>query len=174
MDAFDKYPCLLQPGFVEEFDFETCWTAQNDKGISDFDLIVALIRYDANYSQVGRVLGRSRREVERCISADMVVYDLAKDVEESFLDEVESTYRTMAKSGDANAIKFFLSTKGKARGYTVRNEMSGPDGGPIQTEATVSDDLRQALDAIAGKITSGTGAGEMASDSEADANNPAG
>ena len=27
---------------VEEFDFETCWTAQNDKGISDFDLSIAL------------------------------------------------------------------------------------------------------------------------------------
>lgn len=38
-------------------------------------------------------------------------------------------------------------------------EMSGPGGGPIQTEANVSDDLRQALDAIAGKIASGNGEG---------------
>ena len=53
-------------------------------------------------------------------------------------------------------------------------EHSGPDGGPIQSEATVSDDLRQALDAIAGKIAGGTGAGEMAGDSEADADNTAG
>lgn len=145
MDVFDKYPCLLQPGFVEEFDFETCWTAQNDKGISDFDLSIALIRYDANYSQIGKVLGRSRREVERCISADIVLYDLAKDVEESFLDEVESKYRDMARTGDVVAIKFFLSTKGKSRGYTLRNEISGSDGGPIQTESAVSDAVLAAI-----------------------------
>lgn len=132
MDAFDKYPCLLQPGFVEEFDFETCWTVQNDKGISDFDLSIALVRCDANYSQIGKVLGRSRREVERCISADIMLYDLAKDIEESFIDEVESKYRAMARNGDANAIKFFLSTKGKSRGYTLRNELSGPNGTPME------------------------------------------
>lgn len=68
---------------------------------------------------------------------------------------------------------FWLKTRA---GWIDRSavEHSGPGGGPIQSEATVSDDLRQALDAIAGKIAGGTGAGEMAGDSEADADNPAG
>ena len=57
---------------------------------------------------------------------------------------------------------------------TTHVEMTGKDSGPIQHEATVSDDLRQALDAIAGKIAGGTGAGEMAGDSEADTDNTAG
>lgn len=47
-------------------------------------------------------------------------------------------------------------------------EHTGKGGGPIQTESAVSDDLRSALDAIAGKIASGTGATKMAGDSEAD------
>lgn len=39
--------------------------------------------------------------------------------------------------------------------FRERLEHTGKDGGPIQTETTVSDDLRSVLDAIAGKITGG-------------------
>ena len=53
-------------------------------------------------------------------------------------------------------------------------EVAGKDGGPIQTETTVSDDLRQALDAIAGKIAAGAGAGEMAGHGTPHADSPAG
>lgn len=48
---------------------------------------------------------------------------------------------------------------------TTHVEMTGRDSGPIQHEATVSDDLRQALDAIAGKIAGSAGAGEVVGDS---------
>jgi hypothetical protein len=44
-------------------------------------------------------------------------------------------------------------------GLADRQELTGKDGGPIQTEGTVPDDLRTALDAIAGKIAGSNGAG---------------
>lgn len=85
--------------------------------------------------------------------------------------------RNLAMTGEGNAtlVVFGLKNMG-AEEWADRQslEHTGKDGGPIQTEATVSDDLRQALDAIAGKITGGLGAGEVAGNSEADADNPAG
>ena len=49
----------------------------------------------------------------------------------------------------------FLSLLGKV----LPLQVTGQDGGPIKAEVTVSDDLRQALDAIAGKISGGAGEG---------------
>lgn len=45
----------------------------------------------------------------------------------------------------------FMSLLGKV----LPMQVTGESGGAIQVEATVSDDLRAALDAIAGKIASG-------------------
>jgi predicted transcriptional regulator len=56
--------------------------------------------------------------------------------------------------GSLDAAKYVLS---RVAGWTEKTatEVTGKDGGPIQTEQAVSDDLRTALDAIAGKIASG-------------------
>ena len=46
-------------------------------------------------------------------------------------------------AGEPWAVQFRLRTKGKGRGYVerVQNEVSGPDGGPIQTEHVEKHDL---------------------------------
>jgi hypothetical protein len=44
-------------------------------------------------------------------------------------------------------------------GKVMPTQITGDGGGAVKVEATVSDDLRSALDAIAGKIAGGTGAG---------------
>ena len=46
-------------------------------------------------------------------------------------------------AGEPWAVQFRLRTKGKGRGYVerVQNEVSGQDGGPIQTEHTEKHDL---------------------------------
>jgi hypothetical protein len=49
----------------------------------------------------------------------------------------------------------FMSLLGKV----MPTQITGDGGGAVKVEATVSDDLRSALDAIAGKIAGGTGAG---------------
>ena len=58
---------------------------------------------------------------------------------------------------------------GRDLGLADRQELTGRDGGPLQTEAVVSDDLRAALDAIADKITGGDSEGEVAGDSPTEA-----
>jgi DNA-binding XRE family transcriptional regulator len=63
-----------------------------------------------------------------------------------------------AKGGDTTAMIFWMKTRAGWK-EPQRIEMTGADGGPILTETTVPDDLRTALDAIAGKIAGGNSAG---------------
>lgn len=50
---------------------------------------------------------------------------------EGVLDLAEVKLIETVKAGDFPAIKFYLTTKGKNRGYTERQEITGADGGEI-------------------------------------------
>jgi hypothetical protein len=55
--------------------------------------------------------------------------------------------------GDQGMIKYYLSRRGKKRGYTTGTEISGPDGGPLEVIVDVrqlSDDELQALVTVKG------------------------
>ena len=58
------------------------------------------------------------------------------EIRESYLDLTEHALIQKIKSEDLGAICFFLKCKGKERGYTEKSalEVSGPDGGPIETK----------------------------------------
>lgn len=140
MGIFDKYPALLDAEFIEGFDFGSCWTVENPtEGVSDYDLAAAIIAAKGNLTVVSRMLRRPRRVIDRYISNDIALFDLTRDLESEFIDEIEEVYRVIARAGDGQAIRFFLSTKGKDRGYNQRSEISGANGGPIQTEEVAHD-----------------------------------
>lgn len=56
---------------------------------------------------------------------------------EAVTDMVEASLITQAKNGEGWAVKFYLTTQGKSRGYVERQEISGPDGGPV-SQSSVS------------------------------------
>jgi hypothetical protein len=47
------------------------------------------------------------------------------------LDLAETKLYDAIAAGELGSIKFILSTKGKARGYVERQELTGGDGGPL-------------------------------------------
>lgn len=53
------------------------------------------------------------------------------DENEAILDLAESKTYEAINNGDMSAARFILMTKGKHRGYTERQEISGKDGGEI-------------------------------------------
>jgi hypothetical protein len=59
------------------------------------------------------------------------------------LDTAESALFNQIKEGNVTSIIFYLKTKGRRRGYVERQEISGPDGGPVQTEALNSLNLEK-------------------------------
>jgi hypothetical protein len=61
--------------------------------------------------------------------------DEIKDIDEEVADSAEEGLQTLMKDTDArikiDAIKFYLKTKAKHRGYIERQEFTGKDGEPI-------------------------------------------
>ena len=85
-----------------------------------------------------------------------------EDEREKRHDFVESKLMSAINGDNITAIIFYLKTQCKDRGYVERyqQEVTGRDGGPIQTEGTVKVDLTGytdedlgALAAIAGRTT---------------------
>lgn len=60
---------------------------------------------------------------------------------ETVLDMAESVILKSIKDGDSGDAKWYLTRKGKDRGYVERQEMTGKDGGPIESEQKVKPDL---------------------------------
>lgn len=64
---------------------------------------------------------------------------------ETALDMAESKLLKMIQESDGPMIRYFLSTKGKNRGFTERQEITGKDGGPVEQisyNVTLSDEQR--------------------------------
>jgi hypothetical protein len=138
MSIFDVYPNLLDDEYVSAYPFEKCYTRQDRLNpYADEDVAAALILSDGNLSESAKLLNRSRRSLEQYILKVSFLRDLQDDIEAEFLDTVEGMHRGAALAGDLTTQRFFLSTKGKDRGYVARSEATGKDGGPIHTKSQV-------------------------------------
>lgn len=132
MSIFDKYPRLLDPNFIEEYDLSGCWTSRDRfTEYSDEDVAVAIIRHHGNFSAIARSLSRSRTSVANYIAHETLLRDLRDETVQAIVDDIEEGYMVDALKGDTGARRFFLQTLGKERGYVVRNENTGKDGGPV-------------------------------------------
>jgi hypothetical protein len=100
-------------------------------------------------SDAAEIIGIARQTHYKWMDADPEYKQAVADVDESMIDWVESklfqlidgpTREVMTEEGiqqmkDAptpSAVIFYLKTKGKKRGYVERQEISGPDEGPVQ------------------------------------------
>jgi predicted transcriptional regulator len=157
MSIFDKYPRLLDMNFVEEYDLHDCWTARSKhNSYSDEDVAVAIIRHHGNYSAIARALGRSRSSVQNFIAHETLLRDLRGEIVQGIVDDIEERYMLDALNGDTGARRFFLQTLGKDRGYVVRNENTGKDGGPVHLASRIK--VSNLSDAALEEILSAEGA----------------
>ena len=65
---------------------------------------------------------------------------------ETMLDLAESTVLKAIKDGDTADAKWYLTKKGKRRGYGDTMELTGEGGGPIKTENKTTLDLSRLTD----------------------------
>lgn len=56
------------------------------------------------------------------------------EAEETVLDVAESKLLTAINKGEMKPIMFYLRTKGKRRGYSERQEITGADGKPVEVD----------------------------------------
>lgn len=92
---------------------------------------------------------------------------IADETAEAMLDLSESKLYAAINAGTDWAVKFYLETKGKNRGYTRRTELTGPAGKPIEVKDAGSRLIAE-LDQMAARLRSipgrapGAGTGEPA------------
>lgn len=68
------------------------------------------------------------------------------------VDHAEVQLYKAARRGVAWAVCFLLKTQGKNRGYTERQEYSGPDGGPLQYADVSNEELDRRIAELEARI----------------------
>ena len=82
-------------------------------------------------STVARRLGCEWITAKRYIEKWEVTQRAMLDEEETILDMAESKLYEAIQNNDIQAAKWILSTKGKRRGFSERQEITGADGNDI-------------------------------------------
>ena len=144
------YPSLSSKEFVATYDLVNCYTKSNpSEAFGELDVAVALIREDGNLGAAARLLGRSRAKLVNFVARNEGLTELQSDIEEEFLDKIEGLHRTAALGGDIAVQRFFLTTRGRDRGFAQRLELTGKDGTPLNPETSASAKLMEFLNGVA-------------------------
>lgn len=149
----DKPLTEITDSDAELFDFSQCYTRSNPgTPIRDSDLVYAIRFTMGNYSHIARLLGRRRAKVYDAINTNSVIREIFAEVKETLLDDLESGVFRSALEGDGADRRFVLTTIGKNRGYSSRQEMVGKDDGPIRVAdydlSKLSDEELEKLESI--------------------------
>lgn len=81
-----------------------------------------------NVSDAARKAGIERTTYYKWIEADKEFKDKCDSVIETQKDFAESMLMRLIRDGDSSAVRFYLSTKGRDRGYGDRVEVTGAEG----------------------------------------------
>lgn len=101
------------------------------------ELLAAIQGSNGIVAQVARRLGCVWATAKKYIDASPVAQDAMAAELEAVLDVAENNLFKAINERDLDAIKWFLGRKGKHRGYSERTELTGKEGGPIETDGPV-------------------------------------
>ena len=90
-------------------------------------------------STIARRLDVSRWTVDNYLKRWKSVQEAYDEEREKIVDMAETKLLEKIKSGDYPAIRFFLMTQAKERGYVERQEHTGADGDVIRVKLTNDD-----------------------------------
>lgn len=76
------------------------------------------------------------------VESDPAYKKAVEAVNDVAIDFVESKLFNLINQNDTAATIFYLKTKAKKRGYIERSELTGADGGPIQTQAITGMEIK--------------------------------
>jgi hypothetical protein len=84
-------------------------------------------------TQAAKSLGISRRQLHNIINNHPTVKEALEDAREAMKDFAEGKMFQGISDGNPTLIIFYAKTQMKDRGYVERQEITGADGGPIET-----------------------------------------
>jgi hypothetical protein len=88
-------------------------------------------------------LGCTSRTVRNYLDRSEQLREVEAEILDQNLDLAETKLLTAIRDGNLTAVIFYLKTKGKARGYTERAEITGADGGPIDVTKLSDEELER-------------------------------
>lgn len=92
--------------------------------LSDKDIIKALKKFKGNLSMAAEYLGCERNTIYARMQKNPNIQKAREEAEERRLDLYEAAIDKAALvNGDVSAIKYVLSTRGKKRGYSEKQEV---------------------------------------------------
>ena len=112
---------------------------------TDEEIAQALIRNQGLFSYAANEIDCNRTTISRRIDRSEYLQGVLKDITETTCDLAENGLNKALCDGEAYAICFYLKTKGRNRGFVQRQEVSGPDQGPIKIDLS-DEDLQKIID----------------------------
>src|SRR5580693_3731296 len=108
------------------------------------DQIEAALRASAGIlSAAALKLGCTTRTIRNYLDRSEQLREVEAEIVDQNLDLAETKLLTAIRDGNLTAVIFYLKTKGKARGYTERSEVTGADGGPIDVTKLSDEELER-------------------------------
>jgi hypothetical protein len=102
----------------------------NRAGLTAEGVEAQLKKLRGNMAAVARHFGCSRVAVWKFCQCRPTLRQVADDEREGMKDFAESALHKAVLAGEPWAVKFYLTTQAKDRGYTTRTELAGAEGGP--------------------------------------------
>lgn len=102
------------------------------KNLDPKDVAEALRKNFGLVSAAAKSIRCTPQAIYQQIKKHSEVADAAENAENAMLDIAEGSLFTAIQEGKPWAIKFYLETKGRRRGYVSRHEISGPGGRPVR------------------------------------------
>lgn len=108
----------------------SCRIAATDK-YAPSQVLRALAASGGVLAEAARMLKCDRRTVMHYMAKYPELQVHYEDIVEKNLDIAETNLLKAVRKGEPWALKFFLGTKGKDRGYSERRELTGAEGRPL-------------------------------------------
>jgi hypothetical protein len=97
----------------------------------------AIIESKGILSVAASKMGITRATLYKRIKKHEGLQDVVNEARETLKDFAESKLLSNMNEGKEASIFFFLKTQAKDRGYVERQEISGPDSGPVEINVTL-------------------------------------
>jgi len=91
----------------------------------------AVIRAGGIKAVAARALGVSRPTLDRYLACYASAREAYDEANETNIDIAEGKLLEQVRGGDSDQIRFYLRTKGRARGYGDHVALTGKDGTPL-------------------------------------------
>lgn len=103
-------------------------------------------------TQAAKQLGITRQQLHNLINAHPTVKAALIDAREEMKDFAEGKMYQGIADGNTALLIFYAKTQMKDRGYVERQEITGPDAGPIEVKDSPIEKLVSALTSIAANV----------------------